>query len=230
LISFKKVTKTFQLDTKTAILPVKDVSLDIGSGEFIIIFGRSGSGKTTLLNLAAGMIRPTSGQVVVDKNDLADMTDQQLSEIRNRKLGFVFQFPSLLSSLNVLENVTLPGIFIKQMNERAIKERGLELLETMGLSAKAGVYPRQLSAGEQKRVVLVRSMINNPEIILADEPTSDLDEQTELDVMKLLRGINEAGVTFLMVTHSLQLVCYASRAFNMENGMLSEVNGTRSKR
>ncbi len=229
MISFQKVTRTFQLDSKTSISPVKEVSLDIDSGEFIIIIGRSGSGKTTLLNLAAGMVKPTSGQIIVDKTDLADMSDRQLSTMRNRRLGFVFQFPSLLSSLNVMENVTLPGIFTDKMDENAVKARGFELLKTMNLADKVGVYPRQLSAGEQKRVVLARSMINSPQVILADEPTSDLDEQTEMEVMKLLRGINESGVTFLMVTHSLQLVPYASRAFNMENGSLTEVNGTRGK-
>ncbi len=230
MITFQKVTRTFQLDTKTSISPVKEVSLEIDSGEFIIIIGRSGSGKTTLLNLAAGMVKPTSGQILIDKTDLADMTDRQLSALRNRKLGFVFQFPSLLSSLNVLENVTLPGIFNEKMDEKAVKGRGLELLKTMGLADKAGVYPKQLSAGEQKRVVLARSLINSPQVILADEPTSDLDEQTEMEVMKLLCGINDTGVTFLMVTHSLQLVPYASRAFNMENGVLTEVKGTKSKK
>jgi ABC-type lipoprotein export system ATPase subunit len=224
MISFQKVTRTFQLDARTSITPVKDVSLDIAGGEFIIITGRSGSGKTTLLNLAAGMVKPTSGQIRVDGINLSNMTDQQLSSMRNRKLGFVFQFPSLLSSLNVLENITLPGIFSQQREDKTIRERGLKLLTTLGLADKAAVYPRQLSAGEQKRVVLARSMINNPQVILADEPTSDLDEQTELEVMKLLRGINESGVTFLMVTHSMQLVPYASRSFNMENGVLSQVS------
>ncbi len=229
MITFKNVTKTFHLDSKTSISPVKDVSMDIASGEFIIITGRSGSGKTTLLNLSAGMVKPNSGRIIIDQTDLADMTDRQLSTLRNQKLGFVFQFPSLLSSLNVLENVTLPGIFDQGQNEKTIKARGLDLLKTMGLADKAAVYPRQLSAGEQKRVVLSRSLLNKPQVILADEPTSDLDEQTELEVMNLLRGINETGVTFIMVTHSLQLVPYASRAFNMENGILAEISRTGSK-
>ncbi len=222
MITFESATKEFKLDAETKVVPVEDVSLAIARGEFIIIIGRSGSGKTTLLNLAAGLVKPTSGRVLMDGSDLAGKSEKQLSDLRSHNIGFVFQFPSLLSSLTVLENVSLPGIFVSTDKKEA-NQRAKELLKTLGLSSKEEVLPRQLSAGEQKRVVIARAMLNRPDLILADEPTSDLDEQTESEVMEILKDINRQGVTFLMVTHSLQLLPYATRAFRMDAGKLIEV-------
>ncbi|MBI2831619.1 MAG: ABC transporter ATP-binding protein [Chloroflexi bacterium] len=222
MLSFDNVTKDFHLDEENTITPVRSVSLEIEPGEFIVIIGRSGTGKTTLLNLAAGLVRPTSGRVMVDDVDLAEMSDKQLSSLRGSKMGFVFQFPSLLPSLTVKDNVNLPAIFANG-NGRGAAERGANLLDTLGLAAKMDVYPRQLSAGEQKRVVIARSLINQPQLILADEPTSDLDSQTEKEVMTILLDINSRGVTFIIVTHNLGLISFATRAFEMENGSLNQV-------
>jgi ABC-type lipoprotein export system ATPase subunit len=228
MISFINTTKEYRLDDQNTITPVNNLSLKIDKGEFIIVTGRSGSGKTTLLNLAAGLIKVTSGQVLIDNHELSKMKDRELSVLRSRKLGFIFQFPSLLPALNVLENVALPRIFVSK-NHRKIDNDpffdAAELLKTVGLENKMEAYPRQLSAGEQKRVVIVRSLINNPDMILADEPTSDLDEQTEEEIMELLGSINKQGVTFLMVTHSLHLTSYADRAFEMINNSLSVYKG-----
>jgi putative ABC transport system ATP-binding protein len=223
MLSFEKVTKKYQLDLETSITPVKEVSLDIREGEFIIIIGRSGSGKTTLLNLAAGMVKPTLGRVIVNDLDVGKLSDRSLSALRSRYLGFVFQFPSLLPALTVAENVALPAIFANPGAHKDANHHSIEILKMMGLESRLNVYPNQLSAGEQKRVVLSRSLINNPRVILADEPTSDLDQLTEIEVMKLLGEINSRGVTFLMVTHSLALVPYATRAFKMDNGSLTEI-------
>jgi len=223
MLSFQNVSKDFQLDSRTTITPVKDVTLDINPGEFVIISGRSGTGKTTLLNLAAGLVKPTSGKVTWNNLDLGEMTDSQLSELRTKKIGFVFQFPSLLPSFTVLENITLPKMFDTKDRTRDSFGKALETLTIMGLAGKKDVYPKQLSAGEQKRVVISRSLINNPEIIIADEPTSDLDNNTEKEVMGLLQKINSGGVTILMVTHSLQLLPFATRAFEMEGGNLKEI-------
>jgi ABC-type lipoprotein export system ATPase subunit len=164
MISFEKVTKEYQLDSETNISPVKQVSLDVAEGEFVIIIGRSGSGKTTLLNLAAGLVKPTSGKVRVNKIDLSGMADKQLSVLRSQYLGFVFQFPSLLPALSVLENVALPAIFANHNGKKDSHQRAEQLLKTMGLETKLGVFPKQLSAGEQKRVVIARSMINSPNL------------------------------------------------------------------
>jgi putative ABC transport system ATP-binding protein len=224
MISFQNVTKNYQLDDETFITPVKNVTLNVEKGEFIVITGRSGTGKTTLLNLAAGLVKPTSGKVIMDTHNLGEMSDKQISQVRSQCLGFVFQFPSLLPSLTVLDNVALPHTFISRNGHTNPQEWAAELLKTMGLSTKAEVYPKQLSAGEQKRVVIARSLMNRPQIILADEPTSDLDEKTENEVMGLLRDINQQGVTFMIVTHSLSLISYATRAFEMHNGGLKLVS------
>jgi ABC-type lipoprotein export system ATPase subunit len=229
MISFQNVTRKFDLDEQTTIQPIKKINLDIQKGELVVIIGRSGSGKTTLLNLAAGLIKPTSGRVLLDNIDLSAMNDERLSELRCRKLGFVFQFPSLLPALTVLDNIALPAIFTSRNDMRKARERGIKVLSTLGLESKMKVYPKQLSAGEQKRAVIARALINTPQVILADEPTSDLDEQTENEVMELLREVNRSGVTFMMVTHSLNLVQYASRAFKVENGSLSEVSGSKKQ-
>lgn len=223
MLSFENVTKEFKLDEETTITPVRDVELEIEQGELIVIVGRSGTGKTTLLNLAAGLVKPTKGSVKIDNMDLAEMTDQQISSLRSQKIGFVFQFPSLLPSLTVKENVSLPGIFINENGHKGTGVRAEELLSTLGLAEKLGVYPRQLSAGEQKRAVIARSLINQPLLILADEPTSDLDNRTEKEVMSFLHDINTKGVTFLIVTHSLDLIAFATRAYEMENGKLKRI-------
>lgn len=221
MLSFHNVTKNYILDPETTITPVKDVTLDVAQGEFIIIVGRSGTGKTTLLNLAAGLVKPTSGQVMIDGSDLAGLSDKRLSSLRSHKIGFIFQFPSLLPSLKILDNVSLPAVF--KDRRKGADERAVGLLSTLGLAGKMGVFPRQLSAGEQKRVVIARSLINQPQVILADEPTSDLDTRTEQEVMGVLRDINSRGVTFLLVTHSLELIPFATRAFEMKQGCLNQV-------
>ncbi len=160
----------------------------------------------------------------MDGLNLSEMTDKQISAVRSQRLGFVFQFPSLLPSLTVLDNVALPHIFVSRNGHINPQERAASLLKTMGLSTKMDVFPKQLSAGEQKRVVIARSLMNQPQIILADEPTSDLDEKTETEVMGLLHDINRQGVTFMIVTHNLSLISYASRAFDMQNGNLQLVS------
>ena len=225
MITFENVTKKYQLDDQSFVTPVKDLNLKVEKGEFIVITGRSGTGKTTLLNLAAGLVRPTSGKVLVDDFDLGDMNDKQISQMRSQRLGFVFQFPSLLPSLSVIDNVALPHTFIPRNGLMNHYERAADLLKTMGLSTKEGVYPKQLSAGEQKRAVIARSLMNHPQLILADEPTSDLDEKTEMEVMGLLRDVNQQGVTFMIVTHNLSLISYATRAFEMQSGSLMDVTG-----
>jgi ABC-type lipoprotein export system ATPase subunit len=223
MITLKNVTKEYHLGGDIKISPVRNVNLEIAAGEFVMIVGRSGSGKSTLLNLAAGLTRPTSGQVLIDKVDVSHMSDKDISALRSQKVGFVFQFPSLLPSLTILENVTLPTTFATRSETEATTKRGAGLLKSIGLAQRTQVYPRQLSAGEQKRAVIARALINQPKIILADEPTSDLDVQTEMEVMGMLQEIHHRGVTIMMVTHSMPLVSFADRAFKMDNGVLSQV-------
>jgi ABC-type lipoprotein export system ATPase subunit len=222
LLSLQEVTKTYEIADRNVVNAVRGVSLEVDRGEFLIITGRSGSGKTTLLNLAAGLTRPTSGRVFLDGVNLWELPDKRQSAVRNRKMGFIFQFPSLLPALTVLENVALPTAFNANHRQPPAGDQAAELLRMVGLSDKLTSYPRQLSAGQQQRVVIARSLINQPEILLADEATSDLDEQTEHEIMELLKEIHDtSAVTILMVTHTTQLVSYGTRALQMANGVLS---------
>jgi ABC-type lipoprotein export system ATPase subunit len=223
MIQLKNVTKEFNLDEQI-ITPVRDVSLDIKKGEFVMILGRSGTGKSTMLNLVAGLIKPTGGSIVVEDHDLSGLSDKEMSLMRSRRMGYVFQFPSLLPSLTILENIVMPAGFGAEKKNGQAEKRGKELLGMLGLGERLECYPRHLSAGEQKRAVIARSLMNEPAILLADEPTSDLDEKTESEIMGLLKNIHDSGVTIIMVTHSLGLVPYANRAFSMDKGQLTQTH------
>jgi ABC-type lipoprotein export system ATPase subunit len=221
MISLQNVAKTFLTKDGTPVPAVKGVSLAVKKGEFVILTGRSGSGKTTLLNLAAGLTRPSSGEVRLGDVNLCQLSDREQSQLRNRKVVFIFQFPSLLPSLTVLENVLLPMTFGRNHGSDTSADRAAALLKTVGLEDKVGAYPRQLSAGQQQRVVIARSLINQPEILLADEPTSNLDEQTEREIMEMVRGLHAStGVTILLVTHTSQLIPFGTRALEMAEGAL----------
>lgn len=221
MIQLKDVTKTYPIAKSNPVTAVNGISLEIERGEFVIIVGRSGSGKTTLLNLAAGLTRPTAGQIFWKGTDLWKLDDRQQSDLRNRKVGFVFQFPSLLPALTVFENILVPTIFPKDRHPAQVNERARSLLESVGLTDKKDVYPRQLSAGQQQRVVIVRALMNEPEIILADEPTSNLDEKTELEIVDLFHDLhNRLGLTILFVTHTTQLVSNGMRKIEMASGQI----------
>jgi ABC-type lipoprotein export system ATPase subunit len=200
---------------------LKDVNLEVQRGEFLVITGRSGSGKTTLLNLAAGLTRPTSGKVFFEGMDWWSLPDRQQSLKRSQKIGFVFQFPSLLPALTTLENVVLATVFNDTPSHKQAFTHAIELLEIMGLGDKLEAYPRQLSAGQQQRVVIARALLNRPEVLLADEPTSDLDENTETEIMKFFKQIHlSQEITIVLVTHSTQLIHYGSLAVQMASGQL----------
>jgi putative ABC transport system ATP-binding protein/lipoprotein-releasing system ATP-binding protein len=190
----------------------------------MMVAGRSGSGKTTLLSLIGGLTKPTSGTVNIDGVDIWSLNDATQSRFRAEMIGFVFQIPSLLPTLTVLDNVKLPTMFSKEHDN--VGEKALSLLDMVGLPEKAHAYPSQLSVGQQKRVALARSLINEPEVVLADEPTSDLDKATELEIMTLIKKVHDDGPrTMVMVTHNLDLVSYATEMRTMANGALDE--GTR---
>jgi ABC-type lipoprotein export system ATPase subunit len=221
MIELKNVAKTYTIAQGNECHAVRGVSLKVKQGEFIVITGRSGSGKTTLLNLTAGLTKPSSGQVLFEGVDLWSLSDHDQSAQRNRKIGFIFQFPSLLPSLNALENVVLPTIFADDHTDEDTQARGAELLHQVGLDDKLSSYPRQLSAGQQQRVVVARALMLKPEIILADEPTSDLDEKTEQEIMSLLQEIyHSTGATILLVTHTSALTAYGTRSIEMAEGII----------
>ncbi|HZY41687.1 MAG TPA: ABC transporter ATP-binding protein [Anaerolineae bacterium] len=222
----QNVAKTYQVSKENIVNAVRGVTTTVNSGEFVVITGRSGSGKTTLLNLAAGLTKPTSGKVILDGIDLWGLSDNQQSALRGKSLGFIFQFPSLLPALTTLDNVLLPRTFRSDDGDPDDEgaDRAAALLKSVGLSDKAKAYPRQLSAGQQQRVVIARALMNDPKVLLADEPTSNLDEQTEREIMDLFREIHaQRQLTVVMVTHTTQLISYGTRAIEMANGQI--VNG-----
>jgi ABC-type lipoprotein export system ATPase subunit len=224
MITLDNVFKDYPLGKGNLVSAVRGVSLEINQAEFVIIVGRSGSGKTTLLNLSAGLTRPTSGNVYLDGVNLWNLSDKQQSYMRSQKLGFIFQFPSLLPALTVYENVILPTIFGSNHKSAKNNEQAKQLLEKVGLKDKLVAYPRQLSAGQQQRVVIARALMNQPIVLLADEPTSNLDEKTELEIMELFHELHSSlNLTVIMVTHTRQLISYGTRAVEMAEGQI--VNG-----
>lgn len=222
MIKLNELSKIYEQKKQKTVKAVDEVSLDIVSKEFVVITGRSGSGKTTLLNLIAGLAEPTKGQVFIDGVDLWELSDADRSALRNQKMGFVFQFPSLLQSLNTVENVVLPTIFSQKKTTQADIDRAMRLLEIVGLTDKAAAYPRQLSAGQQQRVVIARALINEPELLLADEPTSNLDEQTAKEIMDIFLDIHRnKGITILLVTHTGEITTSGTRSIFMANGSIA---------
>ena len=219
MIDVTGASKIFQTGT-AEVRAVEDVQFRVKPGEFVLIVGRSGSGKSTLLGMLAGLIRPSSGTIRIRGRDLGDLSNDEISELRSREIGFVFQFSGLLPTLTALENVMVPTLFSK--DGAGARARAVELLETVGLSARADTYPSTLSSGEMKRVAIARALINGPSLLIADEPTGDLDVDTEDEIMQLFRRLNRDGTTVVMVTHNPDLIEYATRMLRMERGRLQE--------
>jgi len=220
MIELLQITKVYQQKKGVPVTAVTGVSFTIPSGEFLVVTGRSGCGKTTLLNIIAGLARPTSGNIVIDGTDIWTLDDKAISALRNEKMGFMFQVPSLIPTLTVIDNVVVPTMFTGKENQGDVYERAAEALESVGLSHKLDAFPRYLSAGEEKRVVIARAIINRPPIILADEPTANLDELTEKEVMALLERIHGEGTTIILVTHHPSLIGYGTRHLTMADGKL----------
>jgi ABC-type lipoprotein export system ATPase subunit len=221
-VSLRGVGKAYGGDGAASFAALRDVDLDIEINDFLVITGRSGCGKTTLLNIAAGLATPTSGTVTVDGVDIWNVTDAERSGLRNRTMGFVFQFPSLLPGLSLEQNVMLPLEFSREEHTDA-RARARELLDMVGLGSRLAARPRELSAGQQQRVVIARALINRPALLLADEPSSDLDAETEAEIMEILRRIHaEQAVTIMMVTHARQLVAFGTRHLEMVDGTVRE--------
>lgn len=223
MIEVKDLTKTYDIDGQV-LKAVNNVSFQARKGDMISIIGHSGSGKTTLLSLLGGLTRPDSGRVVIDNIDIWSMNDDSLSGFRNRKISFIYQFSSLIPTLTTIENIMLPTAFGTYGENIASDAK--ELLGTVGLGDKMSSYPSHLSGGQQRRVAIARAFINRPDIILADEPTGDLDEETENEVIQLFDRMNEErGITFLIVTHNKEIAARAKKQLKMINGVLSEVVG-----
>ncbi len=209
---------------------LKGVDLQISHGEFVVVLGVSGSGKSTLLNLLGGLDRPTEGKVLIEGQDLSQMSDDQLADLRLHKVGFVFQFFNLMPQLTAQANVELP-LFLAEIPSKNAQERSEELLELVGLTQRAHHRPTELSGGEQQRVAIARALANNPTIVLADEPTGNLDTKTGGEIIKLLREVNQIkNQTFIVVGHDNRLKTVADRIIEMQDGKFIRKQGKRRQR
>ncbi len=219
MIELKDLSKTYRV-AGTVIKAVMPLDLTIQQGEFVSIVGHSGSGKSTFLSLVGGIARPDTGTVSVDGVNIWAYNDRDLSKLRNDKYGFVYQFASLIPTLTATENVLLPTVF---GGDKTVED-ARELLKLVGLGDKTERYPSELSGGEQQRVAIARAFIHDPEIILADEPTGDLDEETEAEIMSFFEKTNrEKKVTMIMVTHSSEIALRAPSRLRMKNGVLEKL-------
>ncbi len=222
LLEIKEVTKEYSRGRRT-FNAVNSISLTLEKGDYINIIGRSGSGKTTLLNLISGMVSLTSGDVLIDGISISSKTDEELSKLRNEKIGYIPQGMSTLPNLNVIDNIVLPFFLYKRDGDPYGRAR--KLLQLLNIRDLEYAYPNELSGGEQRRVLIARSLINQPSILMADEATADLDVMNTKEVMEMFRRINEdEGVTLILVSHELDILNYGKKVYTMEDGVLSEGN------
>ncbi|MEM5821074.1 MAG: ABC transporter ATP-binding protein [Candidatus Aenigmatarchaeota archaeon] len=207
---------------ESEITVLKGINLKVNDGEFISLLGPSGSGKSTLLHIIGCLDKPSKGKVIIDGKDISKLNDNELALLRREKIGFVFQFYFLFPYLNAIENVMLPMLLAGKPKKEA-EERAKELLEKVGLE-KDRFYnkPNQLSGGQQQKVAIARALANNPKILLADEPTGNLDSKSALEVMEIFKRINKDGTTIIMVTHNVELTKYSNRVIRIKDGKLLE--------
>jgi len=218
LIDLQDVSKVYQMgDVKVPAL--RGVTLSVSQGEFVAIMGASGSGKSTLMNIIGCLDRPTTGRYSLQGQEVSNLTRDQLAKLRNRTLGFVFQSFNLLSRTTALENVELPLVYAG-LSRRERARRATEALNRVGLGDRIDHHPNQLSGGQQQRVAIARALVNDPRIILGDEPTGNLDSRTSVEVMALLQELGRSGITVLLVTHEADIAGYASRVIMVKDGLV----------
>ncbi len=220
VIKLEDVHKTYHTG-EVEVLAVRGVTLEIEKGEFVAVMGASGSGKSTLMNIIGGLDRPTKGHYFLDGTDVSQLDRDALANIRNRKLGFVFQGFNLLSRTSALENVELPMLYSHDHETASSqREKAIRALEIVGLADRADHHPSQLSGGQQQRVAIARALVNDPAVVLADEPTGNLDTRTSVEVMGVFQQLNERGITIVMVTHELDIARYTKRNVVMRDGQI----------
>jgi len=213
------MVKNYYLESVT-VRALRGVSLTFDEGDFVALMGPSGSGKSTLLNLLGCLDRPTSGQYLLGEEDVAQLDDDQLSEARSRYLGFIFQSYNLLPQYTVVENIEIPLLYQGSRLTAATRERCVQLASLVGLGDRLDHRPMQLSGGQQQRVAIARALVNDPHVILADEPTGNLDSRTSEEIMSLLTELNAAGKTIIMVTHENDIAAWAKRVVRMRDGVI----------
>ncbi|MCW1296405.1 MAG: ABC transporter ATP-binding protein [Candidatus Parvarchaeota archaeon] len=218
MVELENVTKIYRLG-EVQIKALNGINLEIKKGEFVSIMGPSGSGKSTMLHIIGCLDTPTSGKVLINGKDVSKLSDDELAEIRNKEIGFVFQFYYLQENLTSIENVELPMIFAG-VNENERKRRALDLLRTVGLEKRVNSYPRQLSGGERQRVAIARALANNPSLVLADEPTGNLDSKSGEEIMTLFKRLNSLGNTIVVITHDKTIASHTPRIIKLKDGKI----------
>lgn len=217
-IVLQNVTKRYQMGEET-ISALVDISLQINDGEFAAIMGPSGSGKSTMMNILGCLDRPSSGSYLLDGYEVATLNDDELGKTRNKRIGFVFQNFNLLSRVSAWDNVALPLVYARvPENERL--ERAAKLLDMVGLAARKNHLPNELSGGQRQRVAIARALVNNPSIIMADEPTGNLDSRSSVDIMNIFSSLHEQGRTVILVTHEPDIAEYAKRVITVRDGLI----------
>ncbi len=221
VVQIKDIHKIYE-SGEIPVHAVRGVSLDIGKGEFVALMGASGSGKSTLMNMLGCLDRPTRGTYLLDGVDVSALDKNELADIRNQKLGFVFQGFNLLARTTALENVELPMLYgrHRRLSGAKIRERALHCLEIVGLANRADHMPNQLSGGQQQRVAIARGLVNEPQVLLADEPTGNLDSKTSIEVMGVFQRLNDQGISIVMVTHELDIAHYCKRNLILRDGVV----------
>lgn len=232
IISVTNLVKIYRMGD-VEVHALRGVNLDIRPNDFVAIMGKSGSGKSTFMNILGCLDVPTRGNYFLDQVDVGSMSNDQLANLRNRKIGFVFQSFNLLSRTTALENVELPLMYNKKISSKEMRDRSLKALESVGLADRAHHFPNQLSGGEQQRVAIARSLVNDPVVILADEPTGNLDTRTSLEVMAIFQSLNNQGITIVIVTHESDIAAFTKRNITFRDGKIIRevaVNGQRNAR
>lgn len=220
VIKLADVHKTYQTG-EVEVKAVCGVSLEIFQGEFVALMGASGSGKSTLMNIIGCLDRPTQGRYLLDGVDVSKLNRDELAGIRNEKIGFIFQGFNLLARTSAVENTELPMLYTRQrLLTRERREHALRALETVGLTARVDHHPNQLSGGQQQRVAIARALVNQPALLLADEPTGNLDSQTSIEIMGVFQKLNDQGITIVMVTHELDIASYTKRNIILRDGVV----------
>jgi putative ABC transport system ATP-binding protein len=229
IISVKSLVKVYKMGD-VEVHALRGVNLDIGPNDFVAIMGKSGSGKSTFMNIIGCLDVPSRGDYMLDGVNIRTLGKDQLAGLRNRKIGFVFQSFNLLSRTSAIENVELPLMYNRKISSKEMRERALHALEAVGLAGRAHHFPNQLSGGEQQRVAIARSLVNDPVVILADEPTGNLDTRTSLEVMDIFQKLNEKGITVVIVTHEHDIAAFTKRNVTFRDGKIIRVHEMENSR
>lgn len=223
MIKLDKVAKIYKIDEETSFYALKESSVEIKEKEFVAIVGPSGSGKSTLMHMIGLLDKPTSGEIIIQGRKISNLNDDQISSLRNEFIGFVFQQFNLIPKLSVLENILLPTVYSRKKINYSPRMKAMELINKFGLSGKENSFPNKISGGQQQRVAILRSLIMEPKLILADEPTGNLDSKTGKEIMELLKKLNEEEkITIAIVTHESDIAAYGKRVIKVKDGRVEK--------